>query len=63
MRTIRIMIDRDNDAFDCGNESSETSRILRALADSIDKGTANLHGGQSLRCTNMDVVGFAWEVE
>jgi len=39
--TFRVTIDTDNDAFDYPNSrNAETARILRSIADRLDKGEA-----------------------
>jgi len=52
MTSLKVIINSENSAFDCGFEAA---RILRELADRIEN---TQHGGSSLKDGNGNVCGY-----
>jgi len=38
---FQMRFDTENEAFECGNRESETARILREIADRVERGAAS----------------------
>lgn len=59
MATFRLTIDTDNAAFEGENKGLETARILRVVADRLERRDGDFGYFQTLRDVNGNDVGRA----